>query len=268
MKTRLTIGLLSLSAILAVVVQAFSGPPQRKVSDDWDLPERDEIHQTYELSLGGRVEVRGINGPVEIETGSGTRAEVNIVRSARNREDLNYRKIIVEQSSSSLVVRGENQREGDWGRHRRIRERVSLKLPRQIELTMSGINASAHVGEIDGPVHLSGINGRVDVAQALGYTNLSGINGVVTLKMAGLSERGVRVSGVNGRVELRFAGSLDADVEVTGINGSVDADIPEMTIVGKQSRQSFRARIGAGGTPISVSGVNGSVRLTRGGSSG
>src|SRR6185295_18182653 len=79
-----------------------------------DLPERDEINQTFELSNGARVEVSGINGTVDIETSNSNSAEVHIVRSANNRADLEYHKIIIEQAPNRLVVRGEKDNERKW----------------------------------------------------------------------------------------------------------------------------------------------------------
>jgi DUF4097 and DUF4098 domain-containing protein YvlB len=138
-----------------------------------------------------------------------------------------------------------------------------LRLPRQVDLTVSGVNGRATVGEIDGPVILSGINGRVDVAHAIGYSHISGINGRVTITISRLSERGIDVSGVNGGVELRFTDEVNADVDVTGINGQVHAEVPDVTVFGKMDRHNFKAKIGAGGNPIKVNGVNGAVRINR-----
>ena len=238
-------------------------------TDREDLPERDEFHQSYPLSAGARVEVRGINGSVDIETSAGQTAEVNIVRSARNRDDLEYRKIIVEQTPTSLVVRGDNDRErSSFGRNRDVRQRVLLKLPRAVDLGVSGVNGRVGVGEIDGPIRLSGINGKVDVAQAMGYSDISGINGRVKVTISQLGERGIHVSGVNGGVELFFAEDLNADLDVTGINGSVNTDVANVTVFGKLDRQNFHAKIGSGGSPIKVTGINGHVKLARAGSPG
>jgi DUF4097 and DUF4098 domain-containing protein YvlB len=236
---------------------------------DRDLAERDEIRQTLELSRGARVEVSGINGSVEIETTNGGAAEVHIVRSANDRADLEYHKIIVEHSPDSLVVRGEKDRERNHaGRNRQVRQRVMMKVPRQIDLTTSGINGKVGVGSIDGPVRLSGINGKVDVAQARGYSHISGINGRVSITITDLGERGIHVSGINGGVELQFAEELNADLDVSGVNGAVSPDVANVTIQGKLEKGNFRAKIGTGGSPISVSGVNGRVRLTRVGATG
>jgi DUF4097 and DUF4098 domain-containing protein YvlB len=143
-----------------------------------------------------------------------------------------------------------------------------LRIPRQVDLAVSGINGRVGVGEIDGPVRVSGVNGKVDVAQAMGYSDLSGINGRVKVTISQLGERGIHVSGVNGGVELFFAEELNADLDVTGINGGVDTDVANVTVFGKLDRHSFRAKIGSGGSPIKVSGINGRVKLARVGSPG
>src|SRR5437868_1382304 len=258
---------LSLVALMALVLAPMTANAQKHYnSDDGEFSERDEFNQTYTLASGARVEVRGINGTVDIETGNGATAEVHVVRKARNREDLSYHKIFVEQTAGGLVVRGE-EKNHDYGDHQ-VRHEVTLRLPRQIDLNVSGVNGRATVGAIEGPVQISGVNGAVEVAQAVGYANLSGINGRVKVSILRLSERGIRVSGVNGGVEIQFAEDLNADVEVTGINGRVNADVPNVTVMGKLERNNFRAKIGAGGTPIIVNGINGSVRLTRGGVTG
>jgi hypothetical protein len=232
--------------------------------DDSEFTEKDEIHQNYPLTPGATVRVAGINGQVDIETTSGSTAEVHVVRSARSRADLENRKVIIEHTGSSLVVRGENDSERRYGRGEQpqVRQRVTLRLPRQIDLTASGINGKTTIGEVDGPVKVSGINGKVEVAQAVGYSELSGINGTVVVTIAQLGERGIRVSGINGAVELRFTDALNADLRVTGINGSVNADMPNVSVLGTVSRNNFNARIGSGGAPINVSGVNGRVRLS------
>lgn len=232
-----------------------------------DLPEKEEFHQSYQLSAGARVDVKGINGSADIETYAGNVAEVTIVRSARSREDLESHKVVVEQTGSGLVVRGEKEN-SILSRNRQVRQRVMLKVPRQIELGVSGINGKVGVGEIDGPVNLSGINGAVAVAQAQGYSDISGINGRVKITISQLGERGIHVSGVNGGVELFFAEELNADLDVTGINGSVNTDVANVTVFGKLDRQNFHAKIGSGGSPIKVTGINGHVKLSRAGSPG
>ena len=65
---------------------------------DADRPDRERIHQSYELARGASVEVLGIAGPVEIETTTNDAAEVNVIRSAPTHADLECGKIEIEQT--------------------------------------------------------------------------------------------------------------------------------------------------------------------------
>jgi hypothetical protein len=228
---------------------------------------RDEIRRTVELSPGAKVEVAGINGWVRIETSSSHTADIYIERTAGSTEALSRRKIVIEATADKLVIRGEK---GDGGLVSRIfgsnpKEQVTLKLPRQVALTTSGVNGTVKVGEIDGPVNVSGINGRVEIAQAEGSADFSGINGNVSVALKNLGKNGIDISGINGNIELRLSDNVNADLEAHGMNGSVISELPSVK-VDKTSHGNYSARIGSGGTSISASGINGNIRLVRMGS--
>ncbi len=235
--------------------------PQHAGADDSEFAERDEFRQSYSLGPGAQVEVKGMNGSVTIETANTSTAEVHVVRSARKREDLETRKVIVEQIGNRLVVRGENEDRG-WGRKAEVRQQVMLKLPRQIDLSIHGINGSVKSGAIEGQGAISGVNGKVEVAQAGGIAKLSGINGSVSVTVAKLGEQGMTISGINGRVDVQFATDLNAEIHASGINGKVDTDLQMMKLT-EWDRSNFKARVGSGGPTISVSGVNGRVSLKK-----
>ncbi len=245
----------------AAVISARATEPQASESaQDW--PEQERIDRTYQLSPGACVVVSMIYGPVDIVTGDAGAAEVHIVRYARSRDDLSSRKISVEQTAGGLVVSGEQDHsEGPA----KVRHRVLLKIPRRVELSVEKVNARLNVGEIDGPIRLSRINGAVKVARATTFSEISRINGSLTMTIAGLSKEGTRADDINGAIELRFADELNADLLVTEFNGAVTLDVANVSVLEKTPRTVFRARIGSGGSPISINDVNGSVRLTRAG---
>ena len=92
---------------------------------------RDEIRKSYELSPGAEVEVRGINGAVTIETGESKTAEIYIVRTAKDQDALNKRRIVIDSTATSLTIHGEK---GDVGFLDHLfgsnpSETVTLKLP-------------------------------------------------------------------------------------------------------------------------------------------
>jgi len=260
-----------LAVILLIVAAAVVGSMTRSgeplAGNTTDVQQNKEIRESYKLQPGAEVLVSGINGQVEVETSDTDTAEIFIERNARNPEDLNSRQIIIEHTETSLTVRGEKRNSGGfWSfltNHGSASEHVMLKLPRKISLEAKGVNGHVNVGEIDGNVRISGVNGKVEVAQTSGYDEVSGVNGAVTIAVKQLGERGLRISGVNGPVELRLRDGLNADLEARGMNGGVNSEMPEVSVQ-KDNNHNYSARIGNGGAPISLSGINGGVKLTRG----
>ena len=265
MKRWLIAVLLILIAAAAGAFRSTSGHFSANYSTGATADGREEIRQTYQLEAGASVEVRGINGQVTIETADTTTAEVYILRTATNQTDLETHRVTITATPTSLVIQGENDRGGFWQRlwHGEVKQQVTLKLPRSIALTVKGVNGPVRAEEVTGALAVSGINGKVEMAQTNGYSEISGVNGSVTISVKQLGEKGIRIKGINGTVELRFADKVNADVEARGVNGRVKADLPDVEVQGETERSKYNARIGAGGAPINVSGVNGSVRLVR-----
>jgi len=230
-------------------------------SEELDYAVKQEIRQSYKLAPGATVAASGFNGLLEVETSDTDTAEVYIVRSARAQDDFEDRKIILQQEGNRLIVRMRNNRDRSFwsmlGSRAEERQRVYLKLPRQIDLDVSGVNGKTNIGEIGGRVELSGLNGPVKVARATGAADISGLNGNIEITVAQLA-RGVEVHGVNGNVDLRFAGDVNADVQVHGVNGQIKPELPNVTVK-DQKRGRLEARIGNGGSAIEVGGVNGNI---------
>ncbi len=204
---------------------------------DRDLKERDEMRQSYQLSAGARVEVAGISGAVKIETADIDTAEIAIVRYAATRAALEHHKIIVDHSPTSLFVHGEKDGSSVRSmlahlltRRNDVRQEVTLRLPRRVQLFTNGVNGRVTIGEVDGAVSVHGVNGRVEIAQAADHAEVSGVNGGVTMTLAQLGEKGVGIHGVNGGIELRFANDTNASFEVHGINGGVRSDASDIIV--------------------------------------
>ena len=254
MSTMLSVSRKGLYALILFLVPAIH------CAQDSDWPEKDEFQQSYTLAPGSQVEIKAINGSVTIETTSGSTAEVHVIRLARKREDLEYRKVVVEQAGSRFTVRGENDSEGR--RHADVRQQVMLKLPRKVDLEVHGINGSVKAAEIEGHGSVSGVNGKVELTQVGGINKISGINGSVSVSVARLDQEGMKISGVNGRVDVQFAENLNAEIHASGINGKVETDLPTL-LLSEWSRSNFKGKVGSGGPIISVSGVNGKVALKK-----
>jgi len=225
----------------------------------------DETRKSFELKPGARVEVQGINGKVEITTSDTKTAEVYVQRTADSPHSLGRREMIIEQTSYDLLVRSKQNQLGFWEHlfGHDPNEEVTIKAPRQIALSLKGINGRVTTGDIDGSLEAKGINGRVELGQTNESAEIGGINGSISLGLKQLGDRGARLSGINGGIELRLANGLNADLTARGMNGNVRSEIPEVTVDKDEHGSRYSARIGNGGAPITISGINGNVRLTR-----
>lgn len=230
-----------------------------------DFPEREELRRSYTLKPGAQVIVGNINGRIDVETADIDHAELLIVRSAKQREDLQFRRLNIEHRPDRLNIRIEQDRKSlfsEFGKLPEGRQRVLLKLPRKVEFNAHGANGDVTVGEIDGAVELNGINGEIKVARANGV-ELRGVNGNLDITLTKLSPRGVEAGGINGNLDLRFTDTLNADIDIHGINGQITPDLPNFVASGEQRRGRLEGRAGAGGPHIEVRGVNGNVSLLK-----
>lgn len=247
--------------VAACFVAALLAPAGPAASAAATISDREEINESYDLSMGSRVRISGINGSVHIETWNQPKADIHIVKTARDgAEDLKRVEVIIDHSSDRLDIR---TRKDDDDEDVNVTVRLDVKLPRQMNLRVSGVNGPTDIGAVEGPVEVNGINGRVRIDQASDQLTVSGVNGSVQAMLANVSSPGIKVSGVNGSVVLGLPDSLNADIDVTGHNGGVDTEMP-VSVRGLQRRHEFHGQVGSGGTPINISGVNGSIRFRKG----
>ena len=223
---------------------------------------QDQVNKTLTLSPGTDVRVSGFNGYVKVETWDGDRAEINIRVKASDREAMDRRPVIIDQSGNTLIIRTENDREGKKGGWDRgwVHHEVNLRLPRAISLRVSSVNGSVTVGQITGEIAVSSVNGQVEIAQAETATELSSINGRTSVSVRRIGEGGLRISSINGGVEIQMPESTNADVEVRSVNWGINADIP-INVIGEMKRGQLIGKIGSGGARITVTSVNGGVTL-------
>ena len=264
-----------------------------------EFRERDEINQTYQLAPGARVKVSSIRGHVEITNSDTTTAEVQIIRRARTRADLEYHKIEVDHTTNSLVVRGVQEPEDRQRQNIQVNHQVILKLPRRIDLSVKSVSGPVKAGDVDGQAHVSSISGSANIGnvggklqvtsisgsldvgnvgaearvssisgslrlgQVNGSLDASSISGGLNATLTSLSPQGIHIKSVSGSVEIGFKSDINADFNAEHISGGVYLDVPNVVREGDEKSNNVRARIGAGGTPITITSVSGNIRLTR-----
>jgi hypothetical protein len=238
---------------------------ENKGDDDADYAVREEITQNYTFAPDANVGVYGINGSVDVTTSDSTKAEIHILRLAHSKEVLENKKTIITFENNSLNIEGNRRKNsGIWDLvtgNDDMRVRVTLKLPRNIEIETSGINGRVNLGEIDGRVSAHGVNGKITIAKASGSTEFSGVNGKIEATIAKLNKDGISIHGVNGNIDLKFLDEVNANIEAHGLNGRINAELPNVQVK-EQKHSNFSAVVGNGGPNIEVNGTNGNVWLS------
>ncbi len=291
-----------ITALLTSVMMLVCGTPRvglTETAQRRDFNEREEINRTYQLAPGAHVDVSSIRGSVEITNGNSATAEVQIIRSARTRADLEYHKIEVEQTGNNLIVRGVQEPEQRQRQNIQVNHHVILKLPRSIDLQVSSVSGSLKVGDVDGQtivksisgsVNLGNVGGKLQVTsvsgnltvgnvgadarvnsisgnlglgQVNGSLDVSSISGGLKTTLVSLSPQGIHIRSVSGSIEIGFKNVVNADFSAESVSGQVYLEVPNVVRESDERSSNVRARIGAGGTPISITSVSGNIRLTQ-----
>ena len=220
--------------------------------------ERDEINRSFTLPAKARVVVVAINGSVDIKTIDGDTASVEIERSAKSRDELDCNQVVTRQAFGTLLIRSQGACKN---RVIQVRHRVLLKLPRNVDLTVTSVSGPVNVGEIEGTLSITGISGDITLAQAGRRSRIMGNQGTTTIKLQKLFAGGLELNSNSGPVKLFIGDELNAVVRVSGEGSSVSSDLPDVTF--HKTVADYYARIGSGGPTIYVLGHTGNVVLSK-----
>ena len=257
-----------------------------------EFSEREEFRESYRLSPGASVELVNVPfGAVAIEPTDDEAVLVHMVRTARTRDELICNRFVVEQTSAGLHLRSNEN--GDCRlQNTSVQQNVLLRVPRSLNVLVSTVSGPVRLGELEGrgpnfvqgpngakieqpadrpnivgrgfnsTVNVQNISGPVSILQGGGQTSVSGVSGPLSITFRGHGADGVKVDGVSGLLELRLTRDLNAELLIRDIHGQVRNLGAGVKLNGTE-KDGFRAQLGAGGAPISISSINGDVVLRR-----
>ncbi len=227
-----------------------------------------------QIAQGDELEVKGINGGIEVTLASGSTAEVTAFkRSDRNDPDSVTVEVVEHAGGITICavypdVPGQPANEclpGDQG-HMSVQDNdvevnFTVLLPAGVVLTGNTINGSVTADGLLGNAFLVTINGDVRVSTtqlALGTT----VNGSVDASI-GLNtwDRDLAFSSVNGNVTVEVPAATNAEVRARTANGSISSEFSEVVEVGPND---WRGTLGSGGRLLTIATVNGNVALRQG----
>jgi len=217
---------------------------------------------TYPLQPGGIFSLANVNGSVRVDGWDRNQVEIRAVKTAlHNPADLDRVQISVESDGEHMAV-GTHYPQGSGVE---VTVEYHISVPYRVQLAhVDTINGDVHVRGVSGAGTLDSINGNVEVLDSDGRFNARTTNGDVRLELKKLPQGApIQLATVNGSVVLSLPTGADAEINVANRNGDFHSDFPLRTLNAYDPRR-FRGQLGNGGGDISMSTVNGGIRLVQG----
>jgi hypothetical protein len=228
------------------------------------------------VAPGKTLEIRGINGDIEVSGAEGSAAEVRASKEGEDDDPREVRIEVVEDAQGVLVCavypasrgHGPNECRRD-ARSQQVHDNdvqvdFEVRVPAGVRLVARTVNGEIEAVGVQGDADVSTVNGKVQVAST-GTVSAHTVNGSIEATMGRERWAGeLEFHTVNGSVTLRMPAGTSAVVKGETVNGGFDSDFPLMLEANRSwGPRRFEGRIGEGGGTISIETVNGSIRLVR-----
>ena len=264
-KLRRHAGVLALAPLLVAAAGARAGCDI--VTADFKAKESSEWRKTYTLEPGGRVEIRNVNGRIEVEPSTGHTVDVVAVKTARGASAESARALlerieIAEDVSPSSIRIETKVPTGGFMRFGGSEVRYTVKVPAASEVRFSNVNGGIDVLGLQGRMNLETTNGGIRARDIAGPVEASTTNGGVDVDLVRVTETGVKLECTNGGIRLRIPPDARATISASVTNGGIDAGgLPIETT--QSSRRRLEGRLNGGGPTIRLEGTNGGISISR-----
>ena len=225
-----------------------------------------EWRKTYELKPGGRIEIRNVNGKIQVQPADGNTVEVVAEKTAYGvsaeaaKNALGAIEILDTSSAGDVHIVTKMSRVGGLFGGGSQSVQYTVKVPVAAETTISTVNGGVEITGLKGRVTAEATNGGVKARDISGPIDASTTNGGVSVDLAEVSDS-VKLGCVNGGIELRLPSTAKANISARVTNGGINASGLQMETVGESSKRSLQARLNGGGPQIELSGTNGGIRI-------
>ena len=222
------------------------------------------------VATGKTLEIRGVNGTIRAEPGTGSEVAVTAEKHGRDDDPSTVRIEVVpsdEGVTICAVYPGRNNSCERGGGHMSTHDNdvevnFVAQVPAGVLFEGSNVNGGVEASGLTAKVDLSTVNGSVNLETAGGDAEGTTVNGGVHATVRGTGQGRLTFTTVNGSIDLALAGGLSADFSAETVNGSIESDFP-ITLTGRINPRHLEGRIGQGGRALRLRTVNGGIRLRR-----
>lgn len=228
-----------------------------KATDAWT--------RTYTVTNAGTVDVVNINGPIVVEAAEGPQVEIRATRVARAKSDeeaeaiLKNAEIKEEVAPGRVALRTVASTAVTFG-GRSVNVEYRVRVPAGLRVSVTTENGGIGLYDVNGMVAASITNGGVRGTNVSGAVSAHVVNGGIVMDIARMAGP-IELESVNGGIRVDIPADLNADVEASAVNGRVSADDGLRLQTSQRTRMTIIGKLNGGGPRISVTTVNGGVRL-------
>jgi len=234
-----------------------------------------DFHWQGLIPAGESVEIKGINGSIRAVAANTNEVDVTATKSARHSNPAEVRVEVVRHATGVTICavypdvagREPNRCEPGSGGHSESRDNDTsvdfvVRVPPGVSFVARAVNGDVDGESLQGDVDAHSVNGAVHVSTT-GRALASTVNGSITATM-GRSDwpNGANFKTVNGSITLNVGDNVNAQLRANTVNGTISSDFP-ITVTGEFNRRTLRGTIGSGGPDLTLSTVNGSIKLLK-----
>jgi hypothetical protein len=251
-------------AFLPVLLVAVSGCDI--VTADLKARETAEWRKSYQLSPGGRVEIRNVNGRIDVQPSTGNTVEIVALKSARAgtseaaKEALDRIEILDTSSGELVKVETKQPRGGQFMRMVNTEVRYTVKVPAAADVDFSTVNGGIEVSGLTGRIKTETTNGGIVGRGIGGPIEATTTNGGVEVEVTRIADQGVRLGCTNGGITLRLPQDARATITASVTNGGISTGGLNLD-KSESSRRRLEARLNGGGPTVRLEGTNGGISI-------
>jgi putative adhesin len=249
----------------------------------------DKFTKTVHIGADGTLDVSNIAGDIIVSKGSGSEAKIDVVRTARGRDDadakeqLSLTRVDITEGNGRAEVRERYpERNGNnGGRHNwSVTSDFTITAPPGTHLILKSVSGNLKIAGITGDVAAETVSGDVEISAAGRVTTAKSISGNVVVsdtkfdgaleassisgdvKLQRVTARRVSIGSVSGNVQLDDVQSERVDAHTTSGNANFSGTLARS---GRYELKSFSGEVrltlsGDVGFELEASSFSGDVR--------
>jgi hypothetical protein len=235
----------------------------------------DDFTWSGRVAEGQAIEIKGVNGGIRAEAGSGPEVQVTATKTARRSDPESVKVEVVEHGAGVTICavyppsegRTNECAPGKGGRmnvhDNDVQVEFTVRVPAGVRFVGRSVNGGITATGLKGSVEAYTVNGGVEVETA-GFAEADTVNGLISVRVGRADWTGrARFKTVNGSISVTLPADANADISARTVNGSVDTDFFVSPERGSFKNRKLSGRIGDGGREIDLETVNGSIELRK-----